>query len=269
MPDYKDYFTTNKQLWEKRVSIHVSSEFYNVASFKAGKTSLNEIELKALGNVKGKSLLHLQCHFGMDTISWAKEGAIVTGIDFSEEAINTAKNLAEEMNAPADFICSDVYDLPDKLNGKFDIVFTSYGVIGWLPDLDKWAAVIDHFLKPGGTFFIAEFHPVLWMMDDNFTHLKYSYFNDQVIETVSQGTYGDRYAAISSTEYGWNHSFDEVISNLLKYDLQITGFKEYPYSPYNCFNNTEKGNDGMFRIKGLEDKLPMMYSIKAIKSLQD
>lgn len=266
MADYKDYFTANKQIWGKRVSIHFNSEFYDVASFRAGKTSLNEIELKALGNVVGKSLLHLQCHFGMDTISWAKEGASVTGIDFSEDAINTAKNLAEEMNVPADFICSDIYDLPKNLNQKFDIVFTSYGVIGWLPDLDKWAKIINDFLKPGGTFFIAEFHPVLWMMDDDFTHLKYSYFNDQVIETVSQGTYGDRNAAISSTEYGWNHSLDEVINSLLKYGLQITSFNEYSYSSYNCFNNTVKGNDGMYRIKGLENKLPMMYSIKVIKA---
>jgi 2-polyprenyl-3-methyl-5-hydroxy-6-metoxy-1,4-benzoquinol methylase len=266
MPNHKDYFTVNKQIWNNRVSIHVNSEFYDVSSFKKGKTSLNEIELNALGNVKGKSLLHLQCHFGMDSISWAKEGAIVTGMDFSEEAINTAKCLAEEMNAHADFICSDVYDLPEVLKRKFDIVFTSYGVIGWLPDLDKWAEVIGHFLKPGGIFFIAEFHPVLWMMDDDFTHLKYPYFNNQVIETVSHGTYAERDAAISSTEYGWNHSLDEVISCLLKSGLQVCEFKEYPYSYYNCFNNTIKGNDGNYRIKGLEDKLPMMYSIKAIKN---
>ena len=117
--------------------MHVNSEFYDVASFKAGKTSLNEIELKALGSVEGKTLLHLQCHFGMDTISWAREGAIVTGIDFSTEAIKTTKDLAKEINVPVDFMCSDLYDLPNKLNQQFDIVFTSYGVIGWLPDLDK------------------------------------------------------------------------------------------------------------------------------------
>jgi len=265
MADYKDYFTANKQLWDKRVSIHVNSGFYDVPSFKGGKTSLNEIELKALGNVKGKSLLHLQCHFGMDAISWAKEGAIVTGIDFSDEAIDVAKDLAKEMNVAADFICSDVYDLPEKLKSKFDIVFTSYGVIGWLPDLDKWAAVIHHFLKPGGTFFIVEFHPVMWMMDDNFTHLKYSYFNDEVIETFSNGTYGDRNAPVSSVEYGWNHSFDELFSCLLKYDFQVTEFKEYPFSYYNCFNNIVEGTDGKYRIKGLENRLPMMYSIKAKK----
>ena len=266
MPDHKIYFEANKELWNKRVAIHVNSDFYDVPSFKSGKTSLNEIELKALGNVNGKLMLHLQCHFGMDTISWAREGAIVTGIDFSEEAISAAKNLSKEVGVPADFICADVYDLPNKIDQKFDIVFTSYGTIGWLPDLNKWAAVINQFLKPGGVFFIAEFHPVLWMMDDNFTFLKYSYFNDEVIETTLQGTYGDRHADISSVEYGWNHSLDEVMSSLLKYNLQIKEFKEYPFSPYNCFNNTVKRKDGMYFIKGLENKLPMIYSIKAVKN---
>lgn len=261
------YIEANKRLWNKRVGIHVSSGFYDVASFKNGKTSLNDIELKGLENVKGQSLLHLQCHFGMDTLSWAREGAVVTGIDFSEEAIKEAENLSEEIEVAADFICSDVYDLPARLNKQFDIVFTSYGTIGWLPDLDKWAAVISHFLKPGGTFFIADFHPVLWMMDDDFRELKYSYFNEEVIETTSQGTYGDRDADISLTEYGWNHSFEEIINNLLKHHLQITGFQEYPFSPYNCFNNTIKGSDGMYYIKGLENKLPMVYSIKATKNL--
>ncbi len=265
MAENNPFIDANKQLWNKRVSIHVNSEFYDVPSFKAGKTSLNEIELNALGDVKGKSLLHLQCHFGIDTISWAREGAIVTGIDFSEEAISAAKFLAEEVNVNANFICSDVYTLPNSLDRQFDIVFTSYGVIGWLPDLDKWAALINHFLKQGGIFFMAEFHPVLWMMDDDFTFLKYSYFNDEVIETTSHGTYGDRNANISLREYGWNHSLDEVMGNLLKYNLAITHFKEYPFSPYNCFNNTIKGEDGMYRINGLENKLPMMYSIKSRK----
>ena len=125
--------------------------------------------------------------------------------------------------------------------------------------------MINQFLKPGGTFFIAEFHPVLWMMDDDLTHLKYSYFNDEVIETISQGTYTHRNSEISSVEYGWNHSLDEVISSLLIKGLQIVQFKEYPFSPYNCFKRTVKGSDGMYRIRNLENKLPMMYSLKAIK----
>lgn len=265
--DNQQYISANKDLWNKRVAIHVKSDFYDLASFKSGKTSLNDIELNAVGDVKGKSLLHLQCHFGMDTLSWAREGAIVTGVDFSAEAINTATGLAKETGLDATFICSDIYDLPHNLDQQFDIVFTSYGVIGWLPDLDKWAAVISNSLKPGGIFFMAEFHPVLWMMDDDFSYLKYSYFNDEVIETVSTGTYGDRYADISGKEYGWNHSFDEILGSMLKYDLRITEFKEFSFSPYNCFNKTVKGADNMYRIQNLENKLPMIYSIKAVKKI--
>ncbi len=268
MPGNAEYFEANKKLWNQRVAAHLSSEFYDVPSFKAGKTSLNEIELKALGDVRGKTLLHLQCHFGMDTISLAREGAAVTGVDFSEEAIKAARTLAKDVNVDAGFICSDIYNLRETLNQKYDIVFTSYGVIGWLPDLNKWAEQISYFLKPGGIFFIAEFHPVLWMMDDNFSHLKYSYFNDEVIETISQGSYASTKAGISFKEYGWNHSFEDVFESLLAHKLQITEFKEYSYSPYDCFNNTVKGDDGMFRIKGLENKLPMVYSLKAIKYQQ-
>lgn len=263
--DNKKFISSNKEWWNKRVAPHIKSDFYDLASFKSGKTSLNNIELKALGNVNGKSLLHLQCHFGMDALSWAREGAIVTGIDFSVEAIKTATALAKELSLEAKFICSDLYDLPQNLNQQFDIVFTSYGVIGWLPDLDKWACIISNFLKHGGIFFIAEFHPVLWMMDDDFTYIKHSYFNDGVIVIDSKGSYADPNSNISDIEYGWNHSFDEIIGSLLKYDLSITQFQEFPFSPFNCFNNTVKGADNMYRIKGLENKLPMVYSIKAIK----
>jgi 2-polyprenyl-3-methyl-5-hydroxy-6-metoxy-1,4-benzoquinol methylase len=138
-------FEANKEAWNKRTGVHKDSAFYDVASFKTGKSTLNKIDVEEVGDVKGKSLLHLQCHFGMDTLSWAREGAVVTGMDLSDEAIEYAKQLSNELNIPAEFICCNVYDLKDHLDKKFDIVFTSYGVIGWLPDLDKWAEIISHF----------------------------------------------------------------------------------------------------------------------------
>ena len=258
-------FAANKEGWNKRTGVHKNSAFYDVASFKAGKTSLNKIELEEVGNVKGKSLLHLQCHFGLDTLSWAREGANVTGIDLSNEAIDYAQQLSAELNLPAEFICCNVYDLQKHLNGLFDIVFTSYGVIGWLPDLDKWASIISHYLKPGGTFYMAEFHPVVWMMDENFEKIKYYYHNKEMISEVTQGTYTDRNADIQYEEFSWNHSLSEVVNSLIKHGLQIQLFNEFPYSCYNCFNNVDKGPDGHWRVKGLEEKIPMMYSIKAIK----
>ncbi len=262
----KNYFEANKLLWDKRTEINSKSGFYGLDEFKKGKSSLNFVELKALGDVKGKSLLHLQCHFGMDTLSWARLGAQVTGVDFSEEAIKLARELNNKLNLNTNFICSNVYDLKEKLDKKFDIVFASYGVIGWLPDLNKWAGIINHFLKPGGIFFLAEFHPVIWMYDSELKNLKYSYFNlGQPIEEKIKGTYSDKTAEIEMTEYGWNHSLDEVFNSLKNNGLKVESFNEYPFSFYNCFPDMVKGKDNFWRIKRFENILPLMYSVKAIK----
>ena len=260
--NYDDYFAANKDGWNKRTGVHKTSAFYDVASFKAGKSSLNNLELEEVGDVHGKSLLHLQCHFGLDTLCWARKGATVTGIDFSDEAIAYAKQLSGDLQIPANFICSNVYDLQENLHQKFDIVFTSYGVIGWLPDLNRWAKIITHLLKPGGTFYMAEFHPVVWMMDENFEKIKYHYHNQETIEENTTGTYTDRDANINYTEYGWNHSLAEVVQSLLDEGLQLQFLHEFSYSHYNCFNNMVQGDNGNWRIKGLEDKVPLMYSIK-------
>lgn len=174
----KKFTEINKEYWDGLTEIHEKSKFYDVEGFIKGKSSLNFIELEALGDVKEKSLLHLQCHFGMDTLSWARLGAKVTGIDISDKAVKLARSLNERLKLDAEFISSNIYDLKEKTDKKFDIVFTSYGVTGWLPDLDKWGGIISHFLKPGGIFFIAEFHPVVWMFDDDFKYLKYSYFHN-------------------------------------------------------------------------------------------
>ncbi|MGB4846181.1 MAG: class I SAM-dependent methyltransferase [Ferruginibacter sp.] len=276
MEFYQSYFEENKKSWNKRTVVHKDSAFYDLDSFKKGKSSLCKIELEELGDVNGKTLLHLQCHFGMDTMSWAREGATCVGVDLSDEAIKLAKEINEELNLKANFICANIYDLADSFKvpplegfreAGFDIVFTSYGTIGWLPDLDKWAEIIAYFLKPGGTFYIADFHPTLWMMDENFEKIKYNYFNTEVITEEVSGSYSDRNAPIKSIEHGWNHPFAEIFSSLLKYGLQIEQFNEFPFSPCNCFNNLEQGADGMWRIKGMEEKMPMMYSIKATKRL--
>jgi 2-polyprenyl-3-methyl-5-hydroxy-6-metoxy-1,4-benzoquinol methylase len=259
------YFEANRQGWNLRAEAHKSSAFYNVEGWKKGATSLNEIELREVGDVSGKKLLHLQCHFGQDTLSWARLGARVTGCDLSDNAIDYARQLARESRIKARFIRCNVYDLPQHLNGKFDIVFASYGVVGWLPDLDAWAKVVAHFVKKGGFFYLAEFHPVVWMLDEKMEFIKYAYHNAGVIETEQTGTYADRNAGIEYTEYGWNHSLSEVINCLLRHGLQLEFLNEYPYSPYDCFDKTVRSSDGNYRIQGLEDKIPMVYSLKAIK----
>lgn len=265
MENYAPYFESNKSLWNQKTAFHKDSDFYNLKDFKAGKSSLNSIELEELGDVNGKSLLHLQCHFGMDTLSWARLGAKATGVDLADEAIELAQSLNDDLGLDAEFICSNIYDLKAHLNTKFDIVFTSYGTIGWLPDLDKWADIITHFLKPGGVFYMVDFHPVLWMFDNYFQHFEYSYFNKGVLVEETTGTYADKNAPIKHKEYGWNHPLSEIITALRTSGLQLNLLHEFDYSPYDCFNNTVKIAEGKWQIKGLEGKLPMLYSIMATK----
>ena len=264
MNDYQQYYEANKDSWNKRTQIHQKSEFYGLEEWKNNNSSsLTPIETRETGDVKGKSLLHLQCHFGQDTLSFARLGAKVTGCDLSDEAIAAARTIATDIGFPdAQFVCCNVYDLKEHLPGQFDIIFTSYGTIGWLHDLKPWAEVIAHFLKPGGQFYMADFHPVIWMMNDEMTALKYPYHNAAVIETEQKGTYADREAALAYTEYGWNHSISELLNSLINAGLRLEFFNEHSYSPYDCFANTVKGEDGNYRIKGLEDVLPMVYSLK-------
>lgn len=181
--DTKKYFEENKKLWDARVGIHAKSKLYNLDDFKKGNTSLQQIELNEVGDVKEKTILHLQCHFGLDTLSWARLGAKVTGVDFSEEGIKLAKSLSDELHIEAKFICSNIYDIENHINEKFDIVFTSYGTIGWLNDLQEWGRLISKHLKPGGFFYIVDFHNIMWMFDEEYKYFKYSYFfNEKPIE---------------------------------------------------------------------------------------
>lgn len=261
----QQYLDINKQLWNNKVAHHVASDFYDVPAFLAGKSSLNGIELALLGDLKGKSVLHLQCHFGQDTISLARMGAVATGVDLSDKAIDQAKELAAQAGTNARFVCSDVYSLPGVLEEQFDIVFTSYGTIGWLPDMDRWAGIVSRYLKPGGRFVFAEFHPALWMYDDNFEKIVYSYFNDEVIITQQQGTYADNEAPLQDTEVSWNHPLSEVFGALLQQGLQLADFREYNYSPYNCFKGMEEFEPGKFRIGNFGNKIPLVYSLVCTK----
>lgn len=260
-----NYLSINKEAWNKKAESHIDSEFYGVEEFLKGKSSLNDIELKLLGDISGKSILHLQCHFGQDSISMQRMGADVLGIDLSDKAIEEAEILAKKANSDARFLCSDVYNLPNVLEEKFDIVFTTYGTIGWLPDLEKWANVIDHFLKPNGEFIFVEFHPMIWMFDYNLDKIAYDYFKTEEIVETETGTYADPNAEIEYSTVSWNHSLGEVFSSLRGVELDILDFQEYDYSPYDCFKNLEKLAERKYRFKHIEKLIPMVYSIKAKK----
>ncbi len=258
-----NYIEKNKNLWNNWTDHHLHSRFYNPEGFIKGESSLNDIELNLLGDVKNKTILHLQCHFGQDTLSLARLGAIATGIDLSDNAIAKAKELAAQLTLNARFICCNIYDLPDYLDEKFDIVFTSYGTIGWLPDLAKWGRLINNFLRVDGMFVLVEFHPIVWMFDNDFNKIEYGYFNKEAIVELEMGSYADSEAATNMESVTWNHPISEVFQALVSNGLRINNLMEYDYSPYNIFKHTEQVEEKKFMIKHLSNKIPLVYSMLA------
>ncbi len=266
--EHADYLSLNRAMWNDRVGVHLESRFYDLPGFMGGRNTLTPIELDLLGDVGWKRLLHLQCHFGQDTLSLARLGAAATGIDLSDRAVATARDLAARLGLSARFIECDVYDLPQHLDETFDVIFTSYGVLGWLPDLERWATVVAHFLRPGGSFVLAEFHPVVWMFDDHLREVAYSYFNKQTIVEEVDGTYTDGGEQLHHTSVSWNHALSEVTGALLRQGLRLEQFEEYDYSPWNCFRNTVENEPGKFQIRGLEGKLPLVYAMRWMKRIE-
>lgn len=260
----KNYFKNNQELWDSRVGVHLKSELYDHENFMKGKCSLTEIERDALGDVSGKTLLHLQCHFGQDTISWARKGAIPTGVDFSEKAIAEARKIADELDVKARFIQSNVYDIPEILDEKFDIVFSTFGAIPWLPDLEKWAKIVRDSLKPGGVFYLAEFHPAFYLFNFENGKVEYDYFNSGVpYEEFVDGTYADKeYKGEKRAEYFWNHSITGILTPLLKEGLKLAELKEHDFSPYNCFPNMVEKEPGRYVWSFFENKIPHVLSMK-------
>ncbi len=253
------HFETNKHSWNQRVETHFNSKFYDVPGFLAGNSSLNEIELALLPDVKGQSLLHLQCHFGLDSLSWARLGAQVTGVDISDEAINKARELQQQTQLPAEFTCADVYGFAEKNQQQYDIVFTSYGAICWLPDLTHWAQVVHGCLKPGGQLLLAEFHPIIDLMAG------YNYFHQSEPDVSIEDTYTENCDGSKHEFAVWSHPISDVVNALVGVGLSITGMQEYDHSPYNCFAGMQEKQPGRFYLEHKNNHVPMVYTIQAVK----
>lgn len=262
------FLKANREMWDKLASIHHRSEFYDVEGFLKGSQTLDPIELEELPDLTGKKLLHLQCHFGMDTISLARLGAEVTGVDFSSDAIELAKSLSKTAGIDARFVCANIYDIPNVINEKFDIVFTSGGVIMWLPDLEKWAKVISSSLKSGGVFYIREFHPFSYVFDDedDVTELrvKYPYFQGKdPLEFEDDGTYASEEKVGKMKTYEWNHPISVIMNSLISNGLRIDHFNEFAVTGYKALPFMIEKEKGRWVLPDNEDKLPLMFSIKA------
>ncbi|MBT8068982.1 MAG: class I SAM-dependent methyltransferase [Gammaproteobacteria bacterium] len=253
------YFKMNRIGWDKRAKAHAASKFYDVEGFVAGNTSLREIELTELGDVAGKRLLHLQCHFGLDTLSWQRRGAICTGVDLSPVAIQKAQELAEQTKLNAEFVCSDIYNFKRMDSGPFEIVFTSYGAICWLPDVQRWAEVVAANLAVGGTFYIVEFHPVYDLLAG------YSYFTKPEPDVEEEGTYTENGDDVVARLATWAHPMSSVINALIGVGIQIERVSEFPYSPYNCFEGMVEREPGRFYLGHKGNDVPIVYSITGRK----
>lgn len=268
-----EYFEANRRHWDELVPIHLQSRYYDVEGFRSGKTSLCRVELRELGpNVRGKTLLHLQCHFGLDTLSWARMGATVTGIDISSSAIEAARALAAECGIEARFLVSDVYSSPKVLQEQFDIVYTSYGVLCWLPDVTGWASVAAQFVKPGGIFYMVEFHPFPAVFDASEgmqrLRIRYPYFTpEEPIRTEEDGSYAAPEARLANrVTYSWSHGIGEVVSALIAAGLRVEYLHEFPFTVERFYDILEEVAPREFRLDEHDGSMPFLYSVRAEKT---
>lgn len=260
--DWSRRFADNEHAWDLRTPVHLASAMYDVERWKRGGSSLTPLEIAWLGEVAGKSLLHLQCHFGQDTLSLARAGALVTGADLSGTSIRAAEALAAELALPARFVQSNVFDL--RLGERFDVVFTSWGVLGWLPSLEPWAKTVAHHLAPGGRFVLAEFHPYVWMSQKGpDLSIRYPYFNLAPITEETHGTYADPDAPISYVEHGYNHALSDVIGALLRAGLVLTRFEEIDHVYHDVFGALEPRPEGGFWFQQAPGMVPMAFALEA------
>jgi len=256
--------------WNELVPSHRDSAFYDLDSFLKGRNSVDDVAMGLLGTVAGKRLLHLQCHFGMDTLSLAREGAFVTGVDFSPPAIETARSLATEIGVNARFIGSNIYDLPDLHDEQYDIVFTSHGTIIWLPDIEAWARIVAGYLKPGGRLVYLDGHPLAWTFrqeDVTDIEFEFGYFNTgKTFEFSAEYSYasddsGPQLAHRETRE--WHHRLDEILNALISAGLQVERVQEYPQAAWRMLPFMERGDDGWWRLPPEFQQPPLMLGIVA------
>lgn len=269
VPDSKPQgVAANLAWWDEAAPIHAASEFYDLEGFRVGRDDIRPFELTELGDVSGSDLLHLQCHLGTDTLSWARHGARVVGLDFSSNSIDAATQLAEDCDLAAEFVCADVYDAPDALgHRRFDIVYTGIGALGWLPDLQGWARVVAELLRPGGVLYLVEIHPVVYGVLDDGRTLVHDIFQAEYVPLDHPGgTYAVPDANLRNTiTYERAHGLGEVVTAALEAGLAVELLHEQSYTsaPWPW---TVRGEDGFFRLPPQWPRYPLTYSLRARKA---
>ena len=266
-----EFLAANRKLWDEWVDINARSDLYDIEGFKAGRITIPQLQRDEVGDVTGRSLLHLQCHFGMDTLSWARLGARVTGLDWSEKALELARSLAKDIGVEARFVQANVLEADRILDERFDVVYTSIGVLGWLPDIRRWAEVVAHFVKPGGTFYICEVHPFAQVFDDEAEEqelrFRYPYFTrPEALRFETQGSYADLNAEVAQdVHYGWVHDLGEIVSVLCDAGLRIEFLHEHAHGIEPQFPWMRKDEEGRWRLPEGMPEIPLLFSLKATK----
>jgi SAM-dependent methyltransferase len=263
-------FAINRAWWDGVVETHVNSESYLTKAFREGGDTLHPIESAEIGDVRGKSLVHLQCHFGLDTLSLARRGAQVTGVDFSPSAVRTARELAAEANIDARFIESNVYDAAAALGGTYDIAYVTWGALVWLPDLHRWARVVADVLKPGGFLYLLEGHPMALSLEqkaeDPLTP-GWPYFEqDRPMVIDEPGSYADKQAKLAHTRtHEWPHPLQQIFGALLEAGLAIEMFHEHDRIAWQLWPCLEYDGNRMYRLPKDRMRLPLSFSLQARK----
>ncbi|MCH7229803.1 class I SAM-dependent methyltransferase [Glycomyces sp. L485] len=267
---WAEWIDTNRTMWDERVPIHAASEFYDQDAFRNGRDEIRDFEAAEVGDVSGKRLLHLQCHMGQDTLSWSRRGAAkVVGLDFSEPAVEVARGLAAEIGLGpdrAEFVVADVYEaasaVPDE---DYDIVYTGIGALDWLPDIRRWAETAAQLVAPGGFLYVSEFHPFTHVLGwAGGTVVENDYFNRDAQIGDSPGTYTDFEApTVNNRSFEREHTLGDIVTAIAAAGLRIDFLHEFDMTLFQRYQELVRHDDGYFRAKEGQPRLPLMFSLKA------
>ena len=271
-----DYRAVNLASWDERAPAHAASADYGVQRFVDDPEFLSDVvrfDVPRLGDVRGLRGVHLQCHIGTDTVSLARLGANMTGLDFSPAALVEGRRVAELAGVDVDFVESELYRALEVLpSGEFDLVFTGVGALCWLPDIRAWAQVVAALLRPGGRLFVREGHPVLWALDDErgdgTIELRYPYFeHDEALVFEEPGTYVETDVEFThNVTHSWNHGLGEIVTALLDAGMELTGLVEHDSVPWDALPGLmERLPGGEYRLADRPERLPHSYTLQAVR----